>query len=91
VHVEDLAQAYALAVQKIHVAKGEVFNIVELSHMGTSAPPSWSASRARSTTRCVLVLASFIARSTTAIESKLFSLGFALLVLFAHTQPPGDQ
>jgi nucleoside-diphosphate-sugar epimerase len=35
VHVEDLAQAYVLAVQKIHVAKGEVFNIVSPSS------PTW--------------------------------------------------
>jgi len=90
VHVEDLAQAYVLAVQKIHVAKGEVFNIVSPSS------PTWeelnlSAAKLVGFTGKVdyqvRACASHVhcARSQ-AIESKLFSLGFALLVLFVHTR-----
>jgi nucleoside-diphosphate-sugar epimerase len=36
VHVDDLAQAYVLAVQKIHAAKGEVFNVAS-----PSGAPTW--------------------------------------------------
>lgn len=36
VHVDDLAQAYVLAVQKIHAAKGEVFNIAS-----PTSSPTW--------------------------------------------------
>lgn len=34
-HADDLAQAYVLAAQNIHAAKGEVFNIATLS------APTW--------------------------------------------------
>jgi nucleoside-diphosphate-sugar epimerase len=36
VHVDDLAQAYVLAAQKIHAAKGEVFNIAS-----PTSSPTW--------------------------------------------------